>query len=536
MSIPAFTTNNVKIYNVTGYAHHNLPEWLVKKHVKKLKKDADWRQRVQLIQDFEFPEASTLLAYTPDQEYVIATGVYKPQFRVYDLAEMAMKFERHTSAETVSMQILSEDWKKLVLLQADRSIEFHSPSGVYHSVRIPRMGRDMIYDYNTCDMLVGASSNQVYRLNLDRGQFMAPFETEIEGGVNAVRVAPLHSLYGFAGEGGAVEFWDRRQRQRIGRMELGATDNDTGKIDLTALHFLPDGMHWSAGTSDGRVVLFDLRSTRPVASRDHYNGFAIKKIDYHESSGNIISADKRSIKIWNQERLLTTVEPSTDLNDFCIAQENGLLLGAVEDKIMPAYFIPALGPAPRWCSFLENLTEEMEEKAPQEASIYDNYKFVTKPELAQLGLDHLVGTGLLRAYMHGFFVDLRLYEKAKSIANPFAYDEYIEKQKTAKLEAAHASRIRPVDSTKPTGKVNTRLASRLAAAAEGDDGAALETHDSSEDELEEMKTARTKKGEKKLKKVASLLHDDRFKDLFHDPDFHIDEGSTEFRALHPSRQ
>jgi len=40
MSIPAFTTNNVKIYNVTGYNHHNLPEWLVKKHVKKLKKDA----------------------------------------------------------------------------------------------------------------------------------------------------------------------------------------------------------------------------------------------------------------------------------------------------------------------------------------------------------------------------------------------------------------------------------------------------------------------------------------------------------------
>lgn len=40
MSIPAYTTNNVKIYNVTGYNHHNLPEWLVKKHVKKLKKDA----------------------------------------------------------------------------------------------------------------------------------------------------------------------------------------------------------------------------------------------------------------------------------------------------------------------------------------------------------------------------------------------------------------------------------------------------------------------------------------------------------------
>lgn len=529
MSIPTFTTNNIKIYNVTGYSHHNLPEWLVKKHVKKLKKDAEWRHRVQLIQDFEFPEASLRLAYTPDQQHIIATGVYKPQFRVYDLAEMAMKFERHTATETVSMQILSEDWKKLVLLQADRSIEFHSPSGMYHKVRIPKMGRDMIYDYNTCDMLVGASSNQVYRFNLDRGQFMAPFDTETRG-INSVRVAPLHSLYGFAADDGLVEFWDRRQRNRIGRLEVGSTDDIDANVDLTAIHFLPDGMHWATGTSDGRVVLFDLRSTTPVCTRDHYNGFPIKKLDYHTGSGNIISADKRSIKIWNTERLLTTVEPSADLNDFCVAPENGLILSAVEEKAMSAFFVPALGPAPRWCSFVENLTEEMEEKAPQAASVYDNYKFVTKSELTQLGLDHLVGTGLLRAYMHGYFVDLRLYEKAKSIANPFAYEEYREKQRTAKLDAERSSRIRAVDAAKTTTKVNPRLARRLAAATDAD-SMMVDDLDSSGDE---MKTARTKKGEKKMKKVVSLLTDDRFKGLFQDPDFEIDEGSAEFRHQHPS--
>ena len=36
-----------------------------------------------------------------------------------------------------------------------------------------------------------------------------------------------------------------------------------------------------------------------------------------------------------------------------------------------SYFIPSLGPAPRWCSFLEGLTEEMEEAAP---TIYDDYR------------------------------------------------------------------------------------------------------------------------------------------------------------------
>ena len=43
--------------------------------------------------------------------------------------------------------------------------------------------------------------------------------------------------------------------------------------------------------------------------------------------------------------------------------------------------------------------------------VYDDYKFVTKQDLANLGLSHLIGTNLLRAYMHGFFIDIRLYHK-----------------------------------------------------------------------------------------------------------------------------
>jgi len=34
---------------------------------------------------------------------------------------------------------------------------------------------------------------------------------------------------------------------------------------------------------------------------------------------------------------------------------------------------------------------------------------VTKSELEEVGLGHLVGTPLLRAYMHGFFVDAKLH-------------------------------------------------------------------------------------------------------------------------------
>ena len=38
-----------------------------------------------------------------------------------------------------------------------------------------------------------------------------------------------------------------------------------------------------------------------------------------------------------------------------------------------AYFVPTLGPAPKWASFLESLTEELEETATP--AIYDDYRY-----------------------------------------------------------------------------------------------------------------------------------------------------------------
>lgn len=44
-----------------------------------------------------------------------------------------------------------------------------------------------------------------------------------------------------------------------------------------------------------------------------------------------------------------------------------------------AYFIPALGPAPKWSSFLESMTEELEERTAP--AVYDDYRFITRAEL-----------------------------------------------------------------------------------------------------------------------------------------------------------
>lgn len=66
---------------------------------------------------------------------------------------------------------------------------------------------------------------------------------------------------------------------------------------------------------------------------------------------------------------------------------------------------------------------------------------MTRAELEKLGLGHLVGTPLLRAFMHGFFLHNRLWNKARAVAQPFAYDDYRQQRIDKKLEADRKSRI-----------------------------------------------------------------------------------------------
>lgn len=83
------------------------------------------------------------------------------------------------------------------------------------------------------------------------------------------------------------------------------------------------------------------------------------------------------LQIWDATSgdTYTNVEPadSSDINDVCLWPGSGLLLLATDASRIGSYFIPSIGPAPRWCSFLEGLTEELEEQAP---TVYDDYRYV----------------------------------------------------------------------------------------------------------------------------------------------------------------
>ncbi|OZJ04886.1 hypothetical protein BZG36_02508 [Bifiguratus adelaidae] len=514
MVLEVTNPNNVKIYTVSGgLGSRAIPDWLARRKRKALKRDLDYRTRIELIQDFEFPEASNRIKLTRDGKFAIATGVYKPQMRVFEFSEMSMKFDRHTDAENVNFEILSDDWTKTVLLQNDRSIEFHAQGGIHYRTRIPKFGRDLAYHFPTCDLLVVGASEEVYRLNLDQGRFLKPLVTESTAGINTCDINPLHQLFSFGTSSGTVEFWDPRSRSRVGLLtpQVASFDYPIGEgIEITAFKYREDGLNFAVGTSTGHTLLYDLRSSQPTLIKDHQYGFPIKSLHFHEGAtdegyGKVIAADRKIIKIWDRlnGKHFTSVEPPTDINDVCPVGNSGLLFTANEGIQMGSYYIPQLGPAPRWASFLENLTEEMEEN-PQ-SNVYDDYKFVTRKELAALNMEHLIGSNVLKAYMHGFFVDLRLYEKAKLIANPFAYEDYKKRVVHEKLEKERESRIR---SKAKLPKVNRNLAKQL---------------------LDEKEAG----NKKKSNDAAKVLEDSRFADMFADPDFEVDETAQEYKLLHP---
>jgi hypothetical protein len=92
------STNDVKIYNLS--AGKSLPDWLTERKKRQLvKSDIDVRKRIELIQDFEMPAVSDRVKVSKDGQYVLATGIYKPRLRCYDLNNLGMKFERCLDSE-----------------------------------------------------------------------------------------------------------------------------------------------------------------------------------------------------------------------------------------------------------------------------------------------------------------------------------------------------------------------------------------------------------------------------------------------------
>lgn len=505
MVLKSTSASDVSVYQVSGTnIARSLPDWVAKKRKRSLKNDLEYQNRVELIQDFEFSEASNKIKVTKDGQYCMATGTYKPQIHVYDFANLSLKFDRHTDAENVDFVLLSDDWTKSAHLQNDRSIQFQNKGGIHYTTRIPKFGRSLAYNDVNCDLYVGASGSELYRLNLEQGRFLNPFQLDSEG-VNHVSVNPVSGLLAVGMEENTVEFWDPRARARVAKLSL---DNqfDNGPMQVTTTSFHNNGINFACGTSNGYSYLYDLRTSQPSMVKDQGYGFEIKKIIWLDNVGvenKILTSDKRIAKIWDRVdgKAYASMEPNVDINDIEHIPGTGMFLTANEGIPMHTYYIPNLGPSPQWCSFLDSITEELEEKPSD--SVYSNYRFITKADVKKLNLAHLVGSKVLRAYMHGYFINTELYDKVALIANPTAVQDEREREIRRRIEKERESRIRTSGAVqKPKIKVNKGLVEKLSS-KRGDSAA------------------------------AKVLTDDRFQEMFEDEAFQVNEDDYDYKQLNP---
>lgn len=95
--------DGAKVYNLT--ADKVQPEWVKKKKGTRLSRDVDYANHVELLQDFGFPSACHKVKVTRDGQHVFASGVHAPRVRVYEVANLALKFEHHFDSEIVNFQV-----------------------------------------------------------------------------------------------------------------------------------------------------------------------------------------------------------------------------------------------------------------------------------------------------------------------------------------------------------------------------------------------------------------------------------------------
>eukprot|EP00934_Nitzschia_sp_Nitz4_P008061 Nitzschia sp. Nitz4//scaffold55_size114948//8658//11015//NITZ4_003881-RA/size114948-processed-gene-0.58-mRNA-1//-1//CDS//3329554470//8051//frame0 len=572
--------NNVTIYNLSSGP--TLPEWLGDRARRNLsKRDEQIRRRIELIQDFQMPSSSSRVVQSSDGRYVMVGGTYQPRVRCYDVHELTMKFERYVDAQIVDICMLGEDYGKMGILMENRTIAFHAHYGAHESVRVPKFGRGMAYEPTTCELLVAASGSEVYRLNLEEGRFSEPWSMETsEASASCISVAQAQPLAAVGCTDGIVRFWDNRSPDTLLKpflkLDVQAVSSGYGFADennlyysnpneITSVAYDTSGLYMAAGTAGGLVALYDVRSSKPLHIKEHKHGMPIHTLKFHSGSGCILSSDEKLVKIWKYKNsgdlvntggaastrfdletdviddesrqsgigaVVANVEGTGKLCDFIMAGDekdpfgnnSGVLLCANDQPKLECYYIPKVGLAPKWCSFLENITEELEERDLKgrdglegssdlvkdgQETVFENYKFVSRDDLEKLGVSDLIGTPMLRAYMHGFFMDINLYNRVRAVANPFEYEEYRKKKLKERLEAKRASRIAPKDQRSSQTAVNADLANRLQDKAENSTS--------------------------KAGKVASrLLTDDRFGGLFSNPDYQIDEEDDDFKQRNPS--
>ena len=116
--------------------------------------------------------------------------------------------------------------------------------------------------------------------------------------------------------------------------------------------------------------------------------------------------------------------------------------------------------------------------------------------------------------MHGFFMDIKQYQKLKSVSDPFAYDNYRKKKIDDKLDELRDNRI---VFQRSLPKVNSQFAKDIIKA----------------DKKRMRKERQTTRPADKAEAENSIMTDSRFTKMFKDSDYMIDKNNETYKINNP---
>ncbi|CAJ1009438.1 hypothetical protein Q4I28_004752 [Leishmania naiffi] len=442
--------NTVKTYNLT--AGKSLPEWLSERRKNK-RASAGQENRVELLHDLEFPHCARCIFRCANGTHLFAAGDYPYRLKCFDVNDLSMKFSFNADMNILSGVCLSPDYRKFALRGEGRQITIHHTSAIVDRVRVPHLQRSLVYNQFQAELLSSGVSPEVYRISLETGGFVESYQTKSASGVNHVEVfgrhGPVSGVVLTAGCDGAIEAWDSRVGTVVARVQVAGSGSSSGVDEQCEVRHIATeesgGLLFTCGLESGEVLLYDVRLQKPLLVKDHMNSLPIVKTYFFNGKSTatgeasfVLSADTRSLKVWNKHdgSNFTTIDAPADITDFTLfkgqhnmvapyeCDDSGVVAICCDVPRVQVHFIPQLGRAPRWASFLEVMTEELEEK--EATTVYDDFTFISKDEMNALGIaaEDLAG-GKVRPVMHGAFIENGLYRELRAVVDPTAFNNYV---------------------------------------------------------------------------------------------------------------
>lgn len=458
--------NKITTYNLT--AGKSLPEWLSERRRNK-RAVAGQENRVELLHDLEFPHRAQCIFRCANGTHLFAAGDYPYRLKCFDVNNLSMKFSFNADMNIMSGVCLSPDYRKFALRGEGRQITVHHTSSIVDRLRVPHLQRCLGFNPFLAELLSSGTSPEIFRINLETGTFVESYKTGSVDGVNHVEVfgagSPVGGLVLTAGCDGVVEAWDSRAGSAVARIAVAGAGGVSGVEGVCEVRHIATeergGLLFSCGLESGEVLLYDVRLQKPLLVKNHMNSLPIVKTYFFNgkstSTGEasfVLSADTRSLKVWNKSdgSNFTSIDAPADITDFTLLRsqhnmvapfdcdDSGVVAICCDVPRVQVHFIPQLGAAPRWASFLDVMTEELEEK--DSTTVYDDYTFIAKEEMDALGIaaEDLAG-GKVRPVMHGAFIENGLYRELQAVVNPAAFNAYVSKMAKDRQQRRWSDRI-----------------------------------------------------------------------------------------------